>query len=220
MCPSHPPEVTVTQLLSPAGSFALRPDLVHGAGRGARSARSLQSIAPRFRESTTERQLPAHRPRVGGAGARHNGRPRSPHGPRLILPPFQRVPLPRHRQPGVALGATRRNASGQRGVPEPGMWGARPLAELSCLGRPAAEPASRPSFGAPIGRSRPTRARSRPQPAQMETGLRGWEAEAGRGGRSILPVRGRERQDRPIRTRRGKEAPRQPVTSRGPGRGG
>lgn len=110
-----------------------------------------------------------------------------PRRPRRILPPCQWVPLPRDGQPGVALGATRRNSSGQAGAPEPGMWGARPLAELSPVDRPAAEPASRPSLGAPIGSSCPTRARSRPQPAVMETGLGGVGGRSGEGGELSSP---------------------------------
>lgn len=162
--------------------------MVRGAGRDARSVSSLKSIPPRLQESR-EPRLPSHRPSAGlhvaAAGARHNGCPRSPAPASPHSPTFQWVPLPRDGQRAWPWAATRRNRSGQAGAPEPGTWGARPLAELSPVDRPAAEPASRPSLGAPVGSSRPTRARPRPrpQPAVMETGLRGGrEAEAGRRG--------------------------------------
>lgn len=97
------------------------------------------------------------------------------------------------------------------GAPGPGMWGARPLAELSPVGRPAAEPTPRPSLGAPIGLSHSTRPTSHPP---------GWKPGCGVGGRSGKAGErsswlGSARQ--PIRTRRGEEAPRQPVTSRSAG---
>lgn len=89
-------------------------------------------------------------------------------------------------QPGVALGATRRNPNGQAGAPEPGMWGARPLVELAPVNRPAAEPASQPSLGAPIGSSRSPLPPPAPAPApsqpRWKRGWGGWEAEARRRG--------------------------------------
>lgn len=94
-----------------------------GAGRDARSAPSLKGIPRRFQRSTEQRRRSHRRelappegagPHVGGAGARHNGRPRPPTlDLAASLPLFEWAPLPRDRKPGVALGATRRNMSRQ-----------------------------------------------------------------------------------------------------------
>lgn len=94
-------------------------------------------------------------------------------------------------QPGEALGATRRNPNGQAGAPEPGMWGARPLVELAPVDRPAAEPASQPSLGAPIGSSRsplPT-PRLLPPPASRDGNGVGEGGRPKRGGGGELSSR-------------------------------
>lgn len=103
--------------------------------------------------------------------------PASPHAPHLSS-----------RRPSRAAGsrawpwarpAGMRAAKG--GAPEPGMWGARPLAELSPRGPVASAPTSGPSLRAPIGRPRPTGARSRPPPSRMETWLGSGRPERGGG---------------------------------------
>lgn len=105
-------------------------------------------------------------------------------------PPFQSTPLQQHRQQDVAPATGRGTGNrawhwarpaGTRAArgsaPGLGMWRARPLAELSSAGRPAAEPTPRPSLGAPIGRSYFTSALPAPNPP-------GWKRDSGVGGRS------------------------------------